>query len=79
MNIVKIKPNVVKFSEIKVGDCFEWNDCTYLRTCIFRDYETNETYNVINLGSNTFEAFYGVTDVLKVNAILSIEYNMEDK
>lgn len=78
MNIVKIKPNVAKFSQIYVGDCFEWDNHIYLRTCKFRDYETNDIYNAINLGNNTFESFYGETDVLKVNATLSINYNMEE-
>lgn len=76
MNIVKIKPNVVKFSQIYVGDCFEWDNYIYLRTCKFRDYETNGIYNAINLDSNTFEFFYGEIDVIKVNATLSIDYNM---
>lgn len=76
MNIVKIKPNAVKFSQICVGDCFEWSNYIYLRTCKFRDYETNDIYNAINLDSGTFEFFYGETDVIKVNSTLSINYNM---
>lgn len=78
MNIVKIKPNSVKFSQIYVGDCFEWSNYIYLRTCKFRDYATNDIYNAINLDSGTFKFFYGETDVIKVNATLSINYNMEE-
>ena len=78
MNIVKIKPNAVKFSQICIGDCFEWSNYIYLRTCRFRDYDTNSMYNAINLGTNTFDCFYDSDNVIKVNAALSINYNMEE-
>lgn len=78
MNIVKFKPNVVKFSQICVGDCFEWSNYIYLRTYRFRDYDTDSTYNAINLSNNTFDHFYDSDNVNKVNATLSINYNMEE-
>lgn len=78
MNIVKIESSVVKFSKIEVGDCFEYNGNIYLKTNIFCNEGSYTTYNAINLNNNAFEYFYCDTDVIKVNAILSIEYNMEE-
>lgn len=78
MNIVKIKPNAVKFSEIKVGDCFERKGHIYLKTNIFCDLDDGTKYNAINFNSNCFDFFFDGVEVIKVNATLSINYNMEE-
>ena len=67
-----------RFSEIKVGDCFERYGRIYLKTNIFCDCDTGTKYNVINLESNNFDFFYDDVDVVKFKANLSIDYNMEE-
>ena len=84
MNIIdnRVKFNLVAFSELKVGDCFEYNDCVYLKTDVFREYRLcdsgDNTYcNAINLNNSCFCFFFDSVVTRKINATLSIEYNME--
>lgn len=80
MNIIDNRGNnLVTFSEIKVGDCFDRNGHIYLKTNIFCDWDDGTNYNAINLNSNCFDFFYDKVNVLKVNATISIEYNMEEQ
>jgi len=84
MNIIdnRAKFNLTAFSELKVGDCFEYNDCVYLKTdgfCEFRvcDIGENVYCNAINLNNNCFCFFFDSVVTRKIDATLSIEYSME--
>ena len=76
--IVNGGTKVIKFSETKVGDCFGRNGHVYLKTITFCDCDDHTEYNAINLDGNCFDFFCSNVDVIKVNATLSINYNMEE-
>lgn len=78
MNVVKIKPNVVKFSEIEVGKCFEYDGNVYLKINAFYEWTSCSKYNTINLNNSCFDFFDDRFYVFKVNATLSINYSMEE-
>lgn len=79
MNIIDNRgTKFIKFSEIKVGDCFERNGHIYLKTITFCDYDGHTEYNAINLDGNCFDFFCNSVDVIKVDSTLSINYNMEE-
>ena len=85
MNIIdnRAKFSIATFSELKVGDCFEYDDCVYLKINVFCEFRVcdigdNTYYNAINLNNNCFYFFFDSVVTRKIDATLSIEYSMEE-
>lgn len=58
----------VKISNIKIGDCFEFNGITYLKL----GYDNNGFCAVFDLINNLMD-IVGCTEVMPINATLVVE------